>query len=120
ISLIMPSKKINYSSKNDKLKKQAEFGLKYLDNAYNIFLDINGKQFDSVTFASFFEKVISNKKIINFFIGGDEGFDEKFKKNSDIIISLSPHTFNHELVTLILFEIIYRTFSIIRNYPYHK
>ncbi|MCX7589862.1 MAG: 23S rRNA (pseudouridine(1915)-N(3))-methyltransferase RlmH, partial [Patescibacteria group bacterium] len=47
ISLIMPSKKINYSSKNDKLKKQAEFGLKYLDNAYNIFLDINGKQFDS-------------------------------------------------------------------------
>lgn len=121
IYLIMPQKKFIYSSKDEKLKKQSEFGLRYIDiNSYNIFLDEKGKIYDSSSFAKFFENKLMNVENINFFIGGDDGFHLDFRKKSDEFMSLSSHTLNHELATLVLVEILFRTFSIIRNFPYHR
>lgn len=121
IKLIVPQKKFVYSSKEEKLKKQAEFALRYIDySSYNIFLDQKGRSYDSNSFACFFEKRLMNFQNINFFIGGDDGFHPDFKKKSNELISLSTFTMNHELVTLILIEVLFRTFSIIRSFPYHR
>jgi 23S rRNA (pseudouridine1915-N3)-methyltransferase len=60
-----------------------------------------------------------NKKI-NFLIGDTDGVSSDIKEKSDLILSLSPLTFPHELARLILIEQIYRAISISNNSPYHR
>ena len=67
----------------------------------------------------FFPLSFKNKKI-NFLIGDTDGISSDIKKNSDLILSLSPLTFPHELARLILIEQIYRAVSISNNSPYHR
>jgi len=52
-----------------------------------------------------------NKKI-NFLIGDTDGVSSDIKEKSDLVLSLSPLTFPHELARLILIEQIYRAISI--------
>ena len=60
-----------------------------------------------------------NKKI-NFLIGDTDGVSSDIKEKSDLVLSLSPLTFPHELARLILIEQIYRAISISNNSPYHR
>jgi len=60
-----------------------------------------------------------NKKII-FLIGDTDGVSSDIKEKSDLLLSLSPLTFPHELARLILIEQIYRAISISNNSPYHR
>ena len=83
-----------------------------------ICLSEEGKQFNSVELYSLLLN-FKNKKI-NFLIGDTDGISSNLKKNSDLILSLSPLTFPHELARLILIEQIYRAVSISNNSPYHR
>lgn len=88
---------------------------------FNIVLDGRGKELSSIEFAIFINQTISRQnKDIAFFIGGADGFDEKFLKKGNFVLSLSKLTFPHELARVILLEQIYRTFTIINNEKYHK
>ena len=60
-----------------------------------------------------------NKKI-NFLIGDTDGVSSDIKEKSDLLLSLSPLTFPHELARLILIEQIYRAISLSNNSPYHR
>lgn len=90
--------------------------LPYFENSYNIALDEEGKNMDSMVFSKFFDKY-SN---INFFIGGAYGFNESFLKKADAVLSLSPLTFSHKLAKLVLAEQVFRGVAIKNNHPYHK
>jgi len=81
-------------------------------------LSEEGKQFNSVELCSLLLN-FKNKKI-NFLIGDTDGISSDIKNNSDLILSLSPLTFPHELARLILVEQIYRAVSISNNSPYHR
>ncbi len=59
-----------------------------------------------------------SQKIV-FVIGGAFGLSTHIKQNSHKTISLSPLTFNHRLVRVILTEQLYRCLSIIYNTSYH-
>lgn len=85
-------------------------------SAYNVVLDVKGKRVDSFEFSEIFE-INSN---INFFIGGAFGFESNFLSLCDMKVSLSNLTFNHKIAKLVLFEQIFRAFSILNNHPYHK
>ena len=96
------------------------FNLNNLRSNNNIIICLSeeGKQFNSVELSSFLLS-FKNKKI-NFLIGDTDGISSDIKKNSDLILSLSPLTFPHELARLILIEQIYRAVSISKNSPYHR
>ena len=96
------------------------FNLNNLRSNDNIIICLSeeGKQFNSVELSSLLLN-FKNKKI-NFLIGDTDGISSDIKKNSDLILSLSPLTFPHELARLILIEQIYRAVSISNNSPYHR
>ena len=89
-----------------------------LNNNIIISLSEEGKQFNSIELTSLLLN-FKNKKII-FLIGDADGISSDFKKQSDLLLSLSPLTFPHELARLILLEQIYRAISISNNSPYHR
>ena len=96
------------------------FNLNNLRSNNNIIICLSeeGKQFSSVELCSLLLNF--NNKKINFLIGDTDGISSDIKKNSDLILSLSPLTFPHELARLILIEQIYRAVSISKNSPYHR
>ena len=96
------------------------FNLNTLRSNNNIIICLSeeGKQFKSVELCSFLLS-FKNKKI-NFLIGDTDGISSDIKKKSDLLLSLSPLTFPHELARLILIEQIYRAISISNNSPYHR
>lgn len=53
-------------------------------------------------------------------IGGSAGLDSSFLARTGSRWSLGPLTFPHELTRVIVFEQIYRAFTILRGEPYHK
>ena len=83
-----------------------------------ICLTEEGKAFNSIELTSLLLN-FKNKKI-NFLIGDADGIPSDIKDKSNLLLSLSPLTFPHELARLILIEQIYRAVSISNNSPYHR
>jgi len=80
-----------------------------------ILLHESGQLFNSIEFA----KLIKNKSFHQFVIGGAYGVNDEVSNASELIVSLSPLTFTHELTRLILLEQIYRAMTIIHGKSYH-
>ena len=96
-------------------KSYEEAFLPYL-RGFNIALHPDAKELDSFEFAKIFE----NNANINFFIGGAYGFNKNFLQKCDRVISLSKLTLSHKIAKVVLYEQIYRAFTIINSHPYHK
>ena len=84
-------------------------------------MDEKGKGLSSEGLAGFIQKAMdSGVKEISFVVGGSLGLGEKVRERADLILSLSPMTFTHQMVRVVLLEQIYRSFTIIKGEPYHK
>jgi 23S rRNA (pseudouridine1915-N3)-methyltransferase len=59
-------------------------------------------------------------KSIAFGLGGPLGLDTAAEMSADLLLSLSPMTFTHEMARLILLEQVYRALSMNFGHPYHK
>ena len=96
------------------------FNINNLKSNNNIIICLSeeGEQFTSVELSSLLLN-FKNKKIC-FLIGDTDGICPEIKMKSDLLLSLSPLTFPHELARLILIEQIYRAISISNNSPYHR
>lgn len=113
----------NESSKGEieeALKKESQKLDIYLKNSFNILLDINGIETDSIKFSDMINKNLTSSKDIYFFIGSSHGVSGLIKSRFDLRVSFSKLTFNHQIFRLLLLEQIYRAFSIIKNTKYHK
>ena len=89
-----------------------------VNNNIIICLTEEGQSFNSIELTSLLLN-FKNKKI-NFLIGDADGIPSDIKDKSNLLLSLSPLTFPHELARLILIEQIYRAVSISNNSPYHR
>jgi len=87
----------------------------------NVALDPAGKSWTSNQFAGFLEKHMSeDSRRLTFVIGDFAGLPAEVKTRADVQWSLSPLTFPHDLIRVILLEQLYRALTIIRNIPYSK
>jgi 23S rRNA (pseudouridine1915-N3)-methyltransferase len=89
-------------------------------DAYNIVLDIDGKSYDSVSFAEKLDNLFISYSNIVFIIGGSDGVTNEVKEKCNERLSFSKLTFPHGLFRAILLEQIYRSFKINNNESYHK
>lgn len=103
-------------------KQESDFlRKKHKSDAATILLDETGVRLKSVDFSQklfAFRDQGYNK--LQFFIGGPDGFDPDFKREADLLISLSSMTLPHGLARLILLEQLYRAVTIYTGHPYHR
>ncbi|MFH1372241.1 MAG: 23S rRNA (pseudouridine(1915)-N(3))-methyltransferase RlmH [bacterium] len=119
--IVVPVKETSSLTANEIKKKEGRLIEKALGKGVHIALTDGGRTADSRAFAKMIEKLqVTGGGGITFIIGGPHGLDEAVLKQSDHVLSLSPLTFSHQLVRLVLLEQLYRAFSILHGTDYHK
>lgn len=88
--------------------------------ARKILLDPAGRTMDSVDFIRIIQKAETDGQDLVFLVGGHDGLPPDWKTRADLLLSLSPMTFPHELARAILAEQIYRAFTTLRGHPYPR
>ncbi|MCK0131783.1 23S rRNA (pseudouridine(1915)-N(3))-methyltransferase RlmH [Flavobacteriaceae bacterium F08102] len=108
-------------SVNEQKEREGELVLKKINKSdVVVLLDEHGKQFSSIQFADFFQKMMNaGHKRLLFVIGGPYGFSEALYARGNQKISLSKMTFSHQMVRLFAIEQCYRAMTILKNEPYH-
>lgn len=86
---------------------------------YVVLLDERGKQLDSPALASWLESQFVQSRNVVMVIGGAYGVDDTVHSRADMVWSLSPLVFPHQLARLILAEQLYRAQQIAAGSAYH-
>ena len=103
------------------LKEGRDVLSKIKDDEFVILLDLHGSYMSSEEFSSYMNNLfISGKSTVTFVIGGSLGVSKELVERSNYRFKLSPLTFPHLLVRILLVEQIYRAFTIVKGSPYHK
>jgi len=85
-----------------------------------VLLDEKGHEFRSIEFSRFLQKKMnSGIKQLVFVIGGPYGFSKSVYQKAQGKVSLSKMTFSHQMIRLFMVEQLYRSFTILKNEPYH-
>ena len=88
--------------------------------AAKIALCVEGKQYDSPALASLIGKYNDECGKIALIIGSSHGLSEKVKCECAVRLSFSQLTFPHQLMRVILYEALFRSFTILAGKKYHK
>ena len=84
-------------------------------------LDESGRSLSTQAWAQLVRD-LENQSIpeVAFCIGSSLGFSESTRKKARGVLSLGPQTLSHDLARVVLFEQIYRAWSVTRGHPYHN
>lgn len=102
----------------------ADEGTRILDamppRSYRIALCVEGKQFSSEALAKKLDTVLAEHASLCLVIGSSHGLAEEVKAACQLRLSVSELTFPHQLMRVLLLEVLYRSFSILKGTKYHK
>lgn len=90
------------------------------DGAYVVALHPLGRSFSTEVLAEKLDGWMQGGRDVVFLIGGPDGLTDELLSRCDERWSLSPLTFPHMLVRVIVAEQVYRAWTILRNHPYHR
>ena len=93
---------------------------KVKSDSFKIALCIEGKQYSSEGLAALFERASDERGKVTLIIGSSHGLAERVKAACNERLSFSKMTFPHQLMRVILYEALYRSFTIIAGKRYHK
>jgi 23S rRNA (pseudouridine1915-N3)-methyltransferase len=85
-----------------------------------IALDVKGKSITTEQLAEQMANWQQQGRNIDLLVGGPEGLSPACRQKAEFAWSLSPLTFPHIIVKLIVAEQIYRAWSILNQHPYHR
>lgn len=87
---------------------------------YVVALTERGKLWDTREFALQLQTWQQSGRALSLLIGGPEGLSANCLSRAHAQWSLSPLTWPHPLVRVMLAEQIYRAWSVLSNHPYHR
>jgi len=90
------------------------------ERAHIVTLDNRGQSWSTKALATELNRWQTLGKPVSLLIGGPDGLDDATFQRADQAWSLSPLTFPHPLVRVIVTEQIYRAYSLTINHPYHR
>jgi 23S rRNA (pseudouridine1915-N3)-methyltransferase len=89
-------------------------------SARKVLLDPAGRKLDTAGFVALMGRAETEARDLVFVVGGAEGLPPAWRPRADLLLSLSPMTFPHELARAMLAEQIYRAFTTLRGHPYPR
>ena len=105
----------------DALEREGEKILRAIPkDAYKIALCVEGVGYDSVKLAEMIRGGAAQSGKLALVIGSSHGLSETVKRACDLRLSISKLTFPHQLMRVLLMEILYRSFTILAGKRYHK
>lgn len=111
-----------HSSKNEAQARQDESErllARLKTDDFVVLLDERGKLLDSPSLADVLRTPLETSRSVVLIVGGAYGVDQSLHQRADLVWSLSPLVFPHQLVRLILIEQLYRAQEIVAGRPYH-
>ena len=90
------------------------------DRDFVVVLDEKGRSMDTMKLSQEFETWRESGRDLVLLIGGASGLSQVCKARADFCWSLSPLTFPHALVRVLVAEQLYRAWSILVRHPYHR
>ena len=119
ITELKDSKTVNDSRRIDDEGKRVLAALDRSD--YVIVLDAGGQMWNSNELAAFVGNHLRQAPgHLTFVIGGPAGIAKPVKECAERIWSISPLTFTHEMIRVLVLEQLYRAMAILRGHPYAK
>ena len=88
--------------------------------SHKIALCVEGKQYSSPELASLIGSIGDTVGKVTLVIGSSHGLSERVKAECKTRLSFSKLTFPHQLMRVILYEAVYRSFTILHGKRYHK
>jgi 23S rRNA (pseudouridine1915-N3)-methyltransferase len=85
-----------------------------------IALAVQGQSWTTATLANHLQQWLQTGRQVAFLIGGADGLAPSCLQRAEQQWSLSPLTFPHVLVRLVIAEQIYRAWSLLQGHPYHR
>ena len=89
-------------------------------DSYKIALCVEGKQYDSPALAQIIGRASDESGKITLIIGSSYGLSDAVKAAVNLKLSISKLTFPHQLIRPVIYEAIYRSFTILSGKRYHK
>ena len=89
-------------------------------DSVKIALCVEGREYDSPALARLIEGFGDERGKITLIIGSSHGLADTVKAAADVKLSVSKLTFPHQLMRVLLFEVLYRSMTIIAGKRYHK
>ncbi len=85
-----------------------------------VVLDIPGKPWTTQELSLVMKRWLESGQNIALMVGGPEGLSDSVRDLATQSWSLSPLTFPHPLVRILVAEQLYRAWSLLNNHPYHR
>jgi len=102
-------------------KKESEKLIKAIPpGCHVVALDVLGNSWSTEKLAGQMENWMMSGHDVALLVGGPEGMTKECIDHADQVWSLSPLTFPHPLVRVLLAEQLYRAWSVTENHPYHR
>ena len=87
---------------------------------YVVALEVTGRAMATPALAEWLAARMGGGKDLALLVGGPDGLDPALSKAADFRWSLSPLTFPHALVRVLVVEQLYRAHSLLQGHPYHR
>jgi 23S rRNA (pseudouridine1915-N3)-methyltransferase len=87
---------------------------------YVVALEVGGRTMATPELARWLAARMASGKNLALLIGGPDGLDAGLSKKADFCWSLSPLTWPHGLVRVMVAEQLYRAHSLLLGHPYHR
>ena len=87
---------------------------------YVVALEVDGRSMTTPELARWLEARRTDGRDLALLVGGPDGLDAGLSSRADFRWSLSPLTWPHALVRVMVAEQLYRAQSLLQGHPYHR
>lgn len=87
---------------------------------YVVALEVGGKPLSTGMLAQWLAQRLQEGRDVALLVGGPDGLEPALSRQAGLRWSLSPLTFPHGLVRVMVAEQLYRAQSILEGHPYHR